>query len=55
MCAFAEIYGYPNKSRKSLDMLDPTNFDIRVDDLEFFEKEVTSFIPDAISDAHAHW
>ena len=40
MCAFEENYGDSNKSGKSLDVLDPTTFDIRVDDLEFFEKEV---------------
>ena len=55
MCAFEENYGDSNKSGKSLDMLDPTTFDIRVDDLEFFEKEVASFIPDEIFDSHAHW
>ena len=55
MCAFEDNLRNSNKSGKSLDMLDPTNFDIRVDDLEFFEKEVASFIPDEIFDAHAHW
>ena len=55
MCAFEENYGDSNKSGKSLDMLDPTSFDIRADDLEFFEKEVASFIPDEIFDSHAHW
>ena len=50
MCAFEENLGDLNKSGNPFEMLDPTSFDIRVDDLEFFEKEVASFIPDEIFD-----
>jgi len=55
MCAFEENLGDLNKSGNPFEMLDPTSFEIREEDLELFEKKIASFLPDEIFDSHAHW
>ena len=56
MCSLEENLNDSNSKNDSvLHRMDHSLYDVREEDRQLFDKKLSSFLPDEIFDAHAHW